>query len=126
MVGIAADPVFVVDESRMDVLSFDKLGKQRMLVLQHDGAQTFQLGFLFSVDIDLIIVLQPSSNIRKEEFEVLVENRLRRDGECNAIYVLALERNFQIDMTEGCQFREEFLILVHVGRIQPNHCILLE
>ena len=58
MVGIAADPVLVIDKSRMDVLSLDELRQECVLVLEHDGTETFQLGFLLTVDIDLVVVFQ--------------------------------------------------------------------
>ena len=77
VVRVAANPVLVVNESRMDVLTLDKLGKESMLVLQHDRTETLQLGFLLTVYIYLVIVFQPGPDVGKQEFEILVENRLR-------------------------------------------------
>ena len=126
VVGITADVVLVVDEPRMDVLPFDKLRQQRMFILQHDRTEALQLGFFLAVDIDLIIVFQPSANVGEQEFEVLVEHRLRRNGESDVVHALPLQRNIQIHVPESGQFREERPVLVHIGRIQPDHRILLQ
>ena len=126
VIGIAANPILIVDESRMDVLPLDELRQERMLVLQHDGTETLKLRFLLTVDVDLVIVLQASTDVGQKEFKVLVEDRLRRNIESNAVHTLALERNIKIYMLELQQFRKERPVFVHIGRIQPHHRILLQ
>ena len=39
---------------------------------------------------------------------------------------MALQWNIQKNMTECCQFREECPVVIHIGRIQPDHSILFQ
>ena len=126
MVGVPADFVVVVYKAGVDVLSFYELGQNGVFVLQHHRPQTLQLAFLFSEDIYLIVVFYLGADIRKKDFEILVENRLRRNMERNAFPVLPAQRNIQINPLKGRKFLIELPFLIHIGRIQPDGGIGLQ
>ena len=126
MVGITANLVLIVDETRMDDFPLHEFRKERVLVLQDDGSEPFQLRFLLPEYLNLVPVFHPGPDIRKQQFEVLVENRLRRDIEGDAFLVLAGQRNIQIHVAEIRQLQEKVPVPVHVGRIQPYRRILFQ
>ena len=125
MVRITANPVLMVYEPRMDVLSFDKFRQERMFILQHNGTEALQLGLFLTIDIDLVVVFQLGPDIGKQQFEVLVEHRLRSNRKGDAVRTLARKRNFQENMSESSQFRKEGLLFIHIRRIQPDNRIFL-
>ena len=126
MVCVPAYFIFVVNETRMDVLSFYELRQHGVLFLQHDGPQAFQLAFLLAEDVHLVSVFHLGPDVRKKQFETLVENRLRRDIEFHRRDILVHQGNIQEHMFEPQDFSEELLSLVHVGRVQPYRSVRLE
>ena len=100
MVRVAAHFVVMVDETGMDVLSLHEFRKEGVRVLEHDGTEPLQLAFLFSEDIYLITFLQAGADIRNQQFEVLVEYRLRGNVEFDAFRLVFPEGNIHINMLE--------------------------
>ena len=126
MVGVPAYLVFMVDEAGMDVLLLYELRKDGILILQHDGTETLQLAFLLSIYIYLVSVFHLGADIRKEQFEALVENRLRGDVELHGRHIFSLQGDIQIDMLEAEGLLEEILPLIHIRGVQPDGGILRE
>ena len=120
MIGIDTYFVFLVYVSGMDVLFLDELGKDGVFVLEHDGAEAFQLGLLFTYYIYFIAAFPFASDIGNEKFEVLVENGLRGYLEFHRTHLVTADGNFHIYPFEGGQFPEERLILVHVRGVKPE------
>ena len=112
VVGIAADLVFGVYETAVDVLPRLEFGQQAA-VLGEDGLHPFQLGRLLPVDYHAIARFQPAADVGGKEFEILVEGRLRADGEADRFVGVGGERYFQINPLEPEQGCVERTFLVH-------------
>ena len=110
----------------MDVLSLDKFRQHGVFFLQHNGTQALQLAFLFPEDVHLVLVFHLGADVGNQQFETLVEDRLRRNVELDGRHVLFLQGNIQeyVLETKGCV--EEILLLIHIRRIQPHHGVLGE
>ena len=121
MIRIAADLVFMVDESGMDVLSCHEFRNQS-LILDQDRPKPLYLGILFTEYVDLVPAFDVLADIDRKEFEILVESRLRRDVEFYNIIIVNLKRNVQEYFLERIKFLEEIFLAVHVGRICPDYC----
>ncbi len=72
MVGVAANLVVPVDESLMDVLSFDELRHEASVVYKN-GPEPFCLRFLFTEYVNLVAALYVLSDVGRQKLEVLVE-----------------------------------------------------
>ncbi len=109
----------------MDILSAHELRLQAA-VLDQDGADALQLLLLLAVDIDLIIVLQMAADVLREQFEILVEARLRGDLEPDEIIAFVGQRRIQEYAFERRQGLKEFLLMIHVRGVQPDDAVLRE
>ena len=118
MVGITAYFVLRIDEAVMDNTAAYELGDDAS-VLQKDGTEALQLRFLLSVDDYFVSVFHPGTDVRGEEFEVLVENGLRRYGKNYLLIRVAGHRSVYIYFLETLEPGKEILVRIHIRRIQP-------
>ena len=100
----------------MDIFPFHEFRQQRMFVLEHDGAEAFQLGFLFPEDVNLVSAFQAAPDIGRQEFKILVEYWLgsyikgyRRN--------ISSQRNIQEHVRIFQQRGKEIPVFIHIGRI---------
>ena len=80
MVGVAAYLVLRVDESVVEILAGNEL-RYDAAVLQEYGTKPSELGLLLTGNVYLVLGLHLRTDVGGQEFEVLVEYRLGRDGE---------------------------------------------
>ena len=118
VVTVTAYFVFIVNESVMYILSCHEL-RHYTSVLRQNGLQSFQLRLLFAIDTYSEAFFQMLSYIFGKKLEILIEYRLRGDGKPYSIFILSRERKFQKYPFKPFKFSEEFLIPVHIRRIQP-------
>ena len=123
VVRVAADTVLIIYESVMDILPIYEF-RHKAPILEEDGPEPFQLGFLLSVDVYFISAFNACADILGQQLEVLVERRLRRDLEHYIRNLLMGDGGVYIYSAEPFKTSEEFLVGVHIGRIQPNDCTL--
>ena len=119
VVGITADLVRQIDESVVDVLAGNKL-RQQAAFLGKDGPDTFQLGFLFAVNLDPEAVFNPGTDVLCQQFKVFVEHRLGGDVEGDSLVPVLGQGCICIYFFIRFQLPHQRRILVHVGRIQPD------
>ena len=96
MVGIAANLIFLIDKSGVDVLFRYKL-RQQAAVLGKNALEPVQLGLLLPIYKYLIIILQLGPDIRRKQFKILVEHRLRSDVETDRLCIGSRYRRLQIN-----------------------------
>ena len=122
MVTVAADLVFMVNESVMKVFLRNEF-RHDAPVLGHYGLKPVQLGLLLSIYPYPVTFLQTLSYIFRQKLEVLVERRLRGDAELYGFLILTRQRKLHVYFPESLKPAEEIPVLVHIGRIQPHDSI---
>ena len=113
VVRVMADFRLFVYETVVDILIGDE-ARQRAALLFKYGAEPVCLRLLFTVDQHFVAALHLGADIRCEEFEVLVEYRLRGNAELNCVRFFTVYGDFQIDPSELCREREKFPLLIHI------------
>ena len=119
VVGVAAYLVLRVNEPVVDILAGNEL-RYYAAVLQQYGAEPRKLGFLLSIDVHLVFVLQPRTDVGGKNLEILIENRLWRYGEHYPVAHCAGNGSVNIYFPETSESLEKLLVGIHVGRIQPE------
>ena len=87
MVTVAADFVFMINESVMDVASRYEF-RHHSPVLGKYGPQPLQLRLLLSIYPHPVSFIHTFADILREKFEILIENRLRSNAELDSILIL--------------------------------------
>ena len=95
MVAVAANLVFMVNESVMDVLLGDKFRHKSAVLCQY-GLKSVELGLLFPVNTDPVSFFKTFPYVFGKKLEVLVEDRLRRYVELYCILVLTGQRKLHV------------------------------
>ncbi len=122
MIGIAAYPVIIVDESAMYILSLHEF-RDKPSVLGKNRPQPVKLGLLLTINKDFISALDPFPYIFRKKFKILVEYRLGGNIELYGFFILTVKRKLQKDSSESVQTAEEIPFSVHIRRIQPYDTI---
>ncbi len=87
--------------------------------MQQYGLYPFELVRPFPEHHDLVSEFHPPLDVRRKQFEILIENGLRRNRKFHSVGTLLTERNFQENSPIPLSFAEKRLIFIHIGRIQP-------
>ena len=115
VVGVAADFVFRIDESGVDVPALYKLG-QTASVFGKDAAQAVDLALLFPVDEDLEAVLDAGGYVGRQDLEVFVEGWLRGDAEAHRVgSVPGIQGDVGVHPFKGLEGGKERPLFVDVG-----------